>query len=56
MLCLDWSVDLRELICVDLSWFVGKNGVVWIKGKMIWLEWIWVESLWKFVYDVIDKI
>jgi len=41
---------------VNFRWFVGKDGVVWIKRNMIWFEWIWVKSLWKFVYDVIGKI
>ena len=30
---------------VDLCWFVGKDKVVWIKGKMVWFEWIWVKNL-----------
>ena len=41
---------------VDLHWFEGKYEVVWIKEKMMWFKWICMESLWKFVYDMIDKI
>jgi len=41
---------------VNLCWFVDKDEVIWIKEKMVRFEWIWLESWWKFVYDVIDKI
>ena len=46
----EW-VNLRwfELIC---KWRWDD----WIKGKIVWFKWMWVKNLWKFVYDVIDKI
>jgi len=33
---------------VNLRWFelfVSKDEVIWIKGKMLWFEWIWTGSL-----------
>jgi len=41
---------------VDLHWFVGEDDSVWINENIVWFKWMLVESLWEFVYDVIDKI
>jgi len=44
MLCLDLGVDLGDWICIDLSLFVSEYNIVWIKEKIVWFKYMWMES------------